>query len=131
MSSNNQPPTPTPEQIAARKQQLLADWARAVAEDSARYGENFTKKEFTFSREEHKQLAQQNTIKAIADNAINDLLNLYILPRVGITPTPEDKVTYDLSVGRFVVWEPKAAKQSASSPSEKASSTKSQTVAGS
>lgn len=89
----------------------MEKWAQAVALDGQNYGPNYSKTEFTFSKAEHKQLAQQNTIKAIAENAIADLLNLYILPRVGSTPTAETRITYDLTVGRFVVWNPKTSKK--------------------
>lgn len=90
-------------------------WNTAIAEDSTRYGSGYTKKEFTFTRSEHLQLTEQQTIQALAQNAIQGILNNQSLPRVGITPTTEVRITFDLTVGRFVVWEPKAVKTGKSS----------------
>lgn len=106
MSSNN---IPSKEQIEARKKILLGEWDKAVASDNSKFGPGYDRREFTFSKPEHVQLTQQQTIIALAENATQQLLNVQILPRVGITPSSEIKITYDLTIGRFAVWVPKKA----------------------
>lgn len=87
----------------------MTDWNLAIAEDSRKYGAGYTKTEFTFNKPEHLQLTEQQTIQALAQNATQNIINYLVLPRVGVTPTPENRITFDLTIGRFVVWTPKKA----------------------
>lgn len=103
MNSN----TPSKEQIEARKKVLIGEWEKAIASDNSKFGGGYDRREFTFSKPEHVQLTQQQTIIALAENATQQLLNVQVLPRVGVIPSAEVKITYDLTIGRFAVWVPK------------------------
>lgn len=101
--NNPQPKTPTPEEI-------MAHWQQSVKQNDASLKETHSKKEFTFSAGELRQLIKLYTIQTIAEQAIDDKLNNDVLPRMEITPSPQVKILYDLSVGRFVVWVPREKK---------------------
>lgn len=112
---------PSKQQIEARKKVLLGEFSKAIEAEKSKYGPGYEQREFTFARPEHIQLNQQQTIIALAERAVQDLLNIQVLPRVGIQPSSDIKITYDLTVGRFVVWIPKkpsGAKNSKSNPSK-------------
>ena len=104
---NDAPKTPTPEEIEARKQEMIHRWEAEVEIKDFEYGKDYSKREYTFSSIEKRRLMQQETIKILADEAMNDILNLNCLPRVGVEPSNEVRVLYDMTIGRFVVWIPK------------------------
>lgn len=115
-SQNNQPAQPSQEE-------LLAIWQEKWKEEEAKLDFPFTKKEFTFTRHEVKQLLQQGTIQAlsqqafqIAESATNDIVNLVVLPRVSILPNAQTRVLYDLNSGHFMVWSPKEDKKDVKTP---------------
>lgn len=68
------------------------------------------KKEYTFSTEEKRRLAQLQTIIIFAQNALDDILNLTCLPRIGVIAKPEVRLVYDISLGRYTIWLPKKPK---------------------
>jgi len=87
--------------------QLMLNWEKAVAENNTSLASTHIKKQFTFSASELRQMIKLYTIETIAKQAIDDKLNNDVLPRMSITPSPQVKILYDLSVGRFCVWTPK------------------------
>lgn len=92
------------------KEELMAHWEKAIADNDAGLKETHSKKEFTFSTGELRQLTKLYTIQTIAEGAIDDKLNNDVLPRMQIVPSPQVRILYDLSVGRFAVWLPKEPK---------------------
>lgn len=85
-------------------------WASAVTKDFAPLAKTHTMKEFSFSVGERRQLVKIYTIQDLAQRTIQDILNNNALPRVGVIPNPNVKVTYDLTVGRFAVMTPRENK---------------------
>lgn len=67
-------------------------------------------KEFTFTKEEQQNLAEQQTIMSLAQNSQNRLINETCLKRVGVQPSPAIHIRYSIGLGRFVVFSPKLPK---------------------
>ena len=80
-----------------------------VKEVQLKLGPDYSQKEYTFTIEEKRRLAQMEAIKLFSRQAADDVLNLSVLPRVKVNPG-EAKVFYDVSLGRFVVFSPKKDK---------------------
>lgn len=70
-----------------------------------------TKLEYMFSTVEKRRLLQLQTIAFFAQQAVDDILNLTVLPRLGIKPSFEVRVLYDISLGKFSVWVPDLTKK--------------------
>lgn len=87
--------------------QLQKDYDLTVTRNEQKMALTHTAKEYTFNLTEKRRLLQQQTIKIMVDNAIDDILNMSVLPRVGITPNPKIRVLYDFTLGRFTVFSPK------------------------
>lgn len=90
-----------------KPEELLAAWKKAIVDQHEGHKATHVKKEFTFSTSEVRQLIKAYTIETLAKQLIEDKLNNDVLIRVGIVPSSDTKISYDLSVGRFVVWTPK------------------------
>lgn len=96
------------------QEELLKVWQENWEKEDAAVDYPNERKEFTLSRSELKLLIQQATVRAMAmktadfaSAAANDLLNDYVLPRVGVAPSPDVKILYDINSGRFMVWQRK------------------------
>lgn len=76
------------------------------------------KKEFTFSTTEKRRLLQQESILAFAHQAVEDIINLSVLARVGITPGKDVRILYDASIGRFTIWTTKPSLVKETKPTE-------------
>lgn len=108
------------------KEDPMAVWNQQVADQDAALGEGYTKTEYTFSTTERLQLlkivgmnAFAKEIQTLAQQLTDSFLNLTVLIRVGVTPTPDKRVLYEPGVGRFCLWSPKSStnsKTSAKSP---------------
>jgi hypothetical protein len=68
------------------------------------------KKEYTFSVTEKRRLSQLQLMAVFIQDALNDIINLSVLPRIGINPSPEVKILYDINLGRLTVWQVKKEK---------------------
>ena len=66
------------------------------------------KKEYTLSVVEKRRLAQQDLIEKFASQALQDIINLTVLPRVGITPNKEVFTLYDIALGKLTIFIPKS-----------------------
>lgn len=101
------PKKPTEEQIFAgiRKQ-----FDAKVAEADIKLAPTHEKKEYTFSSTEKRRLAQLQAIAVFAQEAIDDIINLNVLPRLEYKPNPELRVLYEINLARFVIWLPRKAK---------------------
>ena len=76
------------------------------------------KKEYTFSVVEKRRLAQQDLIEKFAAQALQDIINLTVLPRVGIIPNKDVFTLYDIALGRLTVFTPKATPKAKSKTEE-------------
>lgn len=92
-------------------------WAEQVTEADDPLKETHIKKEYTLSIPEKSELIKVVGINAFAKQVeilsqqlADNLLNLNILPRVGVVPSPDKRVLYDPEIGRFCVWTPKTKK---------------------
>lgn len=90
-------------------------YAGQVAEAIEKLKTTHEKKEYTFSVVEKRRLAQQDLIEKFASQALQDLINLTVLPRVGITPNEKVFTLYDIGLGRLTVFTPKEAPEEVSS----------------
>lgn len=95
------------QQIAEKQKELLKAWEDAIENVHKQIGNGRTKKEFTFTTNESKQLLKLDAIKALATQTIEDKINTDVLERVGIKTDPSMDIQFDLRVGRFVIWIPK------------------------
>lgn len=91
-------------------QELELAWQTAINEPDKELTKTHYKKEYSFSSSERRQLVKVYTIQTLAMQTIDDMLNNNALPRVGIIPTKEVRILYDLTVGKFCVWVPKESK---------------------
>lgn len=112
---------PTAEQEA----EILTHWETSWKEADKEVNFPHVRKEFTFNKKELRTLTQQATIETLGQKvmefsrmATNDLINMEVLPRVGIIPNPEMRILYDFASKRFMVWMPKEAKPTVSSLEE-------------
>lgn len=78
-----------------------------VEESNEKLKATHEKKEYTFSTTEKRRLAQQNLIEKFASQALQDLINLTVLPRVGVIPNNETFTIYSIATGRLCVFIPK------------------------
>lgn len=65
------------------------------------------KKEYTFTNVEKRRLVEQQMVELVARQAIEDIINLETLKRLGFDPNPELKILYDINLGRLIVFVPK------------------------
>ncbi len=65
------------------------------------------KKEYTFSVTEKRQLVEMQMVAMVAQKAIDDIINLQVLPRAGYDPNPELKILFDINIGRLIIFVPK------------------------
>lgn len=65
------------------------------------------KKEYTFTVVEKRRLVEQQMVELVARQAIDDIINLETLKRLGFEPNPDLKILYDLNLGRLIVFIPK------------------------
>lgn len=111
---NPQTSTKNPEevkkQIQAQTEQIQKIFDESVARNHEQLKNTHFKKEFTFTIVEKRRLVQQQTVVYLAEQAIDDIINLTVLPRLDITPNPNVKIQYDVALGRFVCWIPKEEK---------------------
>lgn len=89
---------------------------QSVAKEQEALGNAYTKKEYTFSLTEKRRMLQHESIMIMIQQAIDDIINLTVLPRLGITPSQQIKVFYDASVGRLAIWVPKSPAVNIESP---------------
>lgn len=80
---------------------------KQVQEASEKLKATHDKKEYTFSNLEKRRLAQQDLIEKFASQALEDLVNLEVLPRLGIIPDGKVFTLYDIQLGRLTVFIPK------------------------
>lgn len=80
-------------------------------------GKTHQKKEFTFTTDELRHMrylasyaALSQKISELATSHVDDVINNQILSRVGIEPNNKMKVSYSVSLGRFIVWIPREEK---------------------
>lgn len=78
-----------------------------IAEVTKELENSHIAKEYTFSIIEKRRLIQQQTIAFLVQQAVDDIINLTVLPRIGISPNPTIRVSYDVTLGKFVVFSPK------------------------
>ena len=102
------------EELKKQEAEIVKKWEEAIAQAYAPLKDTHTRREFTFSAQERRQISELTLIQKFSEgisksalSVINDLLNLYILPRVGIKPNEQIRLFYDAAIGRFVVCEPK------------------------
>lgn len=95
----------------AQQEALMSQWKLSVSKQVNELKDTHTSKELVFSTTELRQLVKLYTIETIAKQAIDDKLNNDVLTRVGVVPSPEIRILYDLSVGRFMVFTPKEVKK--------------------
>jgi hypothetical protein len=69
------------------------------------------KAEYTFSTTEKRRLTQQDLIEKLAQKALSDLINLEVLPRIGIIPTGDTFTLYDIGLSRLIVFTSKTPKE--------------------
>ncbi len=93
-------------------------WAEQVSEADEPLKETHIKKEYTLSVAEKSELikvvginAFAKQIEILSQQLADNLLNLNILPRVGVTPSQDKRVLYDPEIGRFCVWSTKKVKE--------------------
>src|SRR3990167_2342463 len=102
---------------------LQKKYDEIIAKNFANVNKTHTKKEFTFTIPEKRRIIQQETITFLANQAINDIIDFSVLPRLGLLRTPQVLVFYDASLGRFTVCIPKESnpEQQPSKPDQKPS----------
>ena len=88
-------------------EEIQKAWEEAVIKLEKELGGKYVKKEFTFTVGELRQLIKLYTIETLAHQTIDDKLNNDILKRVNVEPNANMKINYDLSAGRFVLFNPK------------------------
>lgn len=71
-----------------------------------------TKKEFTFTLVEKRRLVEMQMVEMVAHQAIDDIVNLEAIKRVGYDLDPEIKSMYDVNTGRFILFVPKEKSES-------------------
>lgn len=95
----------------AKEEQILAnikkDFDKKILEADIKLSPTHEKKEYTFSIDEKRRLAQLQAIVVFAQGAIEDIINLTVLPRLGFTTNPDIRVLYEINLGRFTVWSPR------------------------
>lgn len=79
----------------------------SVDEANEKLKNTHIKKEYTFTVVEKRRLAQQDLIEKFAMAALDDILNLEVLPRIGVTPSEKVFTLYDIPLGRLTVFTPK------------------------
>lgn len=91
---------------------ILADMQKAfevkVLKADIELSPTHTKKEYTFSLDEKRRLAQMQAIVVFAQGEIEDIINGTVLPRLKILPTQQVRVLYEINVGRFTIWTPRS-----------------------
>ena len=90
---------------------LQEDYDLVVAKSEQQMKDTHVAKEYTFSIVEKRRLLEQQTIKIIVENAVDDIINMSVLPRLGVTPSANVRVLYDVTLGRFTLFVPKEAPQ--------------------
>jgi len=110
------------EELKVREQ----EFNRKVATLHAERSKTHAKKEFTFSVIERRRLLQQEEAMMIADQTTNDILNLSVLPRIGVTPSKDTNIFYDTSLGKFMIWIPKPSPAALPADKEPSQETKSE-----
>lgn len=78
-----------------------------VTESNEKLKATHEKKEYTFTITEKRRLAQQDLIEKFATQALQDIINIDVLPRLGITPNEKVFSLYDVPLGRLTVFTPK------------------------
>lgn len=81
-----------------------------VTETNEKLKTTHEKKEFTFTITEKRRLAQQDLIEKFASQALQDIINLEVLPRIGIIPDGKVFTLYDIQLGRMCIFIPKENK---------------------
>lgn len=96
-----------PDDLKLAQEDINKKYAATIEAENERLKPTHIKKEFTFSIVEKRRLAQQEAVGLISQQAISDIVNMDVLPRIGITPDPEIRIIYDVNVGKLTIWTPK------------------------
>lgn len=100
--------------IERQKKDLEEGYNKRVETLHTDLAKTHDKREFTFTIEEKRRILQQKTIMAFANQAINDIVNSTVLPRLPVDRTPKMEVLFEAELGKLTLWtlksdeEPKA-----------------------
>lgn len=73
---------------------------------SEKLGRGYSKKEYTFNINEKRRMAQMEAIILFSLQAKKDILYASVLARLGIVPTENTEIIYDINLGKFTVFNP-------------------------
>lgn len=93
-----------------KKEEELFD--EQVKESYEKLKTTHEKKEYTFSVVEKRRLVQQDLIEKFASQAMADIINLTVLPRIGVESNEKIFTLYDITLGKLTVFIPKPDKAS-------------------
>lgn len=89
-------------------------WAEGIAKAGQAFEGDHIKKEYTLSIAERSEMIKVTGITAFADQITKiaeqlgqNILNLNVLPRIGVTPSIDKKVYCDPECGKIAIWVPK------------------------
>lgn len=99
--------TPADKQIELQLELAQKEFEQECARINEELKNTHIKKEYTFSNLEKRRLVEMQMALLVTKQAIEDIINLDVLKRLGYTPSNELKVYYDFNIGRFVVFVPK------------------------
>lgn len=89
------------------QEEIVNKYKATIDAETERLKDTHTKNEFTFTITEKRRIAQQEAVGIIANQAISDIVNTTVLPRIGINADPNIKIIYDANVGRLTIFTPK------------------------
>ena len=69
-----------------------------------------TRKDYTFTIPEKRRIIQLETITFLANQAVKDIIDFSVLPRLGMIRTIDNSVFYDATLGKFTVFMPREKK---------------------
>lgn len=102
------------EERKKQEQEAQQNWTKHVSEEDQKITTTHSKKEYTFTKDEARQVlkvvgmnALAAQIQQLAQGLANDMINNNVLKRLGIIPNNEVKVLYDATIGKFAVWMPR------------------------
>lgn len=81
-------------------------YTEVIAANHEKYKSSHIRKDFNFTVTERRRIIQQESIQLMSNQAIEDVVNFSVLPRLGIED-PKRIILYDTLLGKFTVWVPK------------------------
>lgn len=101
---------PNPDELKKQLELEAQKFEDNVIKTHLKLAATHEKKEYTFSAMEKQRLAKLQTVAFFVADAIDDIINLSVLARLGIKPDPSVRIMYDIALGRFTIWTVKEKK---------------------